>query len=69
MYSNNDEFYKKQIITYLGNKRKFVDMIEDIVKKLEKKHKKNYLLVMGLLVLVYCLEYLKTTASLFILMT
>ena len=41
MYSNNDEFYKKQIITYLGNKRKFVDIIEDIVKKLEDKHKKK----------------------------
>jgi len=41
MYSNNDEFYKKQIITYLGNKRKFVGIIEEIIKTLENKTKKK----------------------------
>ena len=40
MYSDNDEFYKKQIITYLGNKRKFVGIIEEIIKTLENKTKK-----------------------------
>ena len=41
MYSNNDEFYKKQIITYLGNKRKFVGIIEEIIKTLENKTKQK----------------------------
>ena len=40
MYSDNDEFYKKQIITYLGNKRKFVGIIEEIIITLENKTKK-----------------------------
>ena len=41
MFSKNDDYYKKQIITYLGNKRKFVNTIEDIIKKLEIKTKRK----------------------------
>ena len=41
MYTDNDDYYKKQIITYLGNKRKFVNIIEDIIKKIQDKHKKK----------------------------
>ena len=41
MFSKNDDYYKKQIITYLGNKRKFVGIIEKIIKDLEDKNKKK----------------------------
>jgi adenine-specific DNA-methyltransferase len=44
MFSTNDDYYKNQIITYLGNKRKFVDIIETIVQKLEGKNKKKLII-------------------------
>lgn len=40
MFALNDDYYKKQIITYLGNKRKFVGMIEDLIKQLQTKEKR-----------------------------
>ena len=41
----SDDFLKKQIITYLGNKRKLLFHIEDIVKKI--KDDKNKKLIIG----------------------
>ena len=34
--SDNQLFYKTQILTYMGNKRKFLNIIEKIIKEIEK---------------------------------
>lgn len=36
----NDDYFKTQIITYMGNKRKFVTIIGDIVDNIQKELKK-----------------------------
>ena len=41
----NDDYLKKQIITYLGNKRKLIHNIEEIVKRIYDE--KNAKLIVG----------------------
>ena len=31
------DFYSKQIITYLGNKRKFISKIDEVINKVKKE--------------------------------
>jgi adenine-specific DNA-methyltransferase len=40
MFALNDDYYKKQIITYLGNKRKFVGIIEELIQQLKTKEQR-----------------------------
>ena len=40
----DDEFLKKQIITYMGNKRKFMKILSDIVDDVEKELNKPLVL-------------------------
>lgn len=42
-----DDYLKKQIITYMGNKRKFVTMIGDIVDNIQKELNKELVLADG----------------------
>ena len=43
----NDDYLKKQIITYMGNKRKFVTIIGDIVDNIQKELNKDLVLADG----------------------
>jgi len=43
----NDDYLKKQIITYMGNKRKFVTMIGEIVDNVKKELNKDLVLADG----------------------
>ena len=36
-----DNYLTKQIITYMGNKRKFINILDEILSNIEKKTKKN----------------------------
>lgn len=40
----NDDYLKKQIITYLGNKRKLIYHIEDVIKKIYEKTNKKLII-------------------------
>jgi len=43
----NEHFLKKQIITYMGNKRKFVTMIGEIVDNIQQELNKDLVLADG----------------------
>ena len=36
-----DNYLTKQIITYMGNKRKFINILDEIINNIEKKIKKK----------------------------
>ena len=33
---SEQDYYSKQIITYLGNKRKFISKIDEVIKRIKK---------------------------------
>ena len=34
---SEQEYYSKQIITYLGNKRKFINKIDEVIKRIKSE--------------------------------
>lgn len=44
---DNTEYYKQQILTYMGNKRKFLSIIESIIDKLEITLEKKLIIAEG----------------------